>query len=826
MSHVPQFLSIARWTVDDRVFEIASRRRLDTRQVVPYFVRDGLVFAGVLDRSRVSRALRGDSVRGYEPIGFDFSRVDEAADILHYGQAIFSERASLTIDSGARAIALPSLARSIGYLTELALPLAIPVKDPGATEIPVAWDGESHAIRFAPATTWVDALDAPDAPRHTEDLRVLLRALTGPAAPRALAAQPGRDADAWIARHADRIWDGARLARAVETHERISGAHRIDENAVDALRFLRLDTVDRAGTRFEIVTPHTGTTLAALPFVRDRDGNAYALLWREPRASVLERHERQPLYDLPIHFAHVNATASYLTREEAIRLGAAPAPEALAAIVARMLSTAFGGDIAVTSTRRIGPALETCPSTSTELRHRVVCEIDPHDLAIPANAFLVRMRDLSRAVAWGRVRDPVIVAALAEAGGAFGVDPFADVRVGDVTRRRAFLDTMTRGSIVQRRLQSYSSIEAEQLEAKTYARLMTLLQHEYGVRVAYPSSESDRSFFKAAFRVFMAANREENRALQGLHWSHDAFHFALGNYTTPPDHDLAGWYVSDAPMPAEREPVGPAWEAYARALKSAEDEATFFSFWTLYAEKPSLARHVGKLTFHEALAAMGITDRANARDLFDAITARAEIPSRITAHPHYARPEVRGLFEYMRGFRDYHLKDIRVAWKYASRDPYRELFIRFGLYESDVERYVAGVKSFQARLDAQPPGLDPLLAAAGDARVALSLRVWDVVKALRMVRAATRDRGARARVWQLAMEHCARLTHLAGELARTRREVGNAEMTPWNERVFAESSALATQLEAARDAWWDAVATLGVLDDAAIAGERVRELPR
>jgi hypothetical protein len=51
-------------------------------------------------------------------------------------------------------------------------------------------------------------------------------------------------------------------------------------------------------------------------------------------------------------------------------------------------------------------------------------------------------------------------------------------------------------------------------------------------------------------------------------------------------------------------------------------------------------------------------------------------------------------------------------------------------------------------------------------------------------------------------------------------------MTPWNERVFAESSALATQLEAARDAWWDAVATLGVLDDAAIAGERVRELPR
>ena len=101
------------------------------------------------------------------------------------------------------------------------------------------------------------------------------------------------------------------------------------------------------------------------------------------------------------------------------------------------------------------------------------------------------------------------------------------------------------------RLQRYSSIEGEQLGAPTYARLMTLLQHEYGVRVAYPHDESDRTFFKAAFRVFMAADREENRALQGLHWSHDAFHFALGNFTPAAEGDLADWYVSDAPPPPE-----------------------------------------------------------------------------------------------------------------------------------------------------------------------------------------------------------------------------------------------------------------------------------
>ncbi len=49
-----------------------------------------------------------------------------------------------------------------------------------------------------------------------------------------------------------------------------------------------------------------------------------------------------------------------------------------------------------------------------------------------------------------------------------------------------------------------------------------------------------------------------------------------------------------------------------KALKHSENEATFFSFWTLYHEHLPLARHVGKLTFYEALRDLGVTTRAEA----------------------------------------------------------------------------------------------------------------------------------------------------------------------------------------------------------------------
>ncbi len=821
----PQFLSISRWQSGERVFEVASRRRLDTRQIVPYFIRDGVVFAGVLERARASRLLRHESPLGLEPIGVDFAAVDETADILHHGDAIFTAHAGVAIDPALRQIAIPSVARSIGYLTELALPVALGIRDPGARELAVTWDGAEHAIRFAPVETWLDALDAPDAPRHTEDLRLVLRALKGPASPPALAPS-GFDASAWIARNATRIWSGPQLANAVESPHGIAAAKRIGDARVDALRFLRFDAVSQGAGVIEAVTPSTGISLAVIPIVRaGRD--AFALLWREPRVSVLERHRRQPLFDLPVQPHHVNATGVYVTPEVRDRLALSPSHETLATEAARVLSQAFGGAVRVLACRRLGPALEACPSTSTELRHRIVCEIDPGALVIPDDAFLVNVRDLSRAIAWGRVRDPVIVAALAEAGGAFGVDPFADARVGDRARRLAFVAKMTEGSTVQRRLQRYSSIESEQLEAPTYARLMTLLQHDFGVRVAYPERETDRSFFKAAFRVFMAADREEKRALQGLHWSHDAFHFALGNYTAPPDVDLAQWYASADPMPPERAPEGAAWNDYARALKAAEDEATFFSFYTLYAEKPSLARHVGKLTFHAALQSLGIVETERARAVFDAVTNRAELPREVSEHVAYReRVEVRELFAYMLGFRDYHLKDIRTAWKYAARDPYRALFVRFGLYETDADRYVASVRSFRARLLARSPGLDPLLAASGDARVGISLRVWDVVKGLRLVRAASESSSVRAAMWACATRACDRVEWLSRDWSRVRAEITNAEITPWNERVFGELEALALRVESARHAFWDDVASLGVLDDAVIAAERTRELPR
>jgi hypothetical protein len=68
----------------------------------------------------------------------------------------------------------------------------------------------------------------------------------------------------------------------------------------------------------------------------------------------------------------------------------------------------------------------------------------------------------------------------------------------------------------------------------------------------------------------------------------------------------------------------------------------------------SLSRYVSSLTYYAALRDMGITDRATSRAIFDAVTNRAELPAEVErAGPYQSRKEVRDLFEYMRGFRDY-----------------------------------------------------------------------------------------------------------------------------------------------------------------------------
>lgn len=127
------FLTIGAWDVDGQRFEIASRPKLDSRVVLPFFERDGELFAGVLERVRPSRGLRGAPLLGLEAIGFDFSGVDETTDLKSYGRAIFTARAGVTIDDAALAVALPSMARSIGYLTELTLPLLLGIRPPPAT---------------------------------------------------------------------------------------------------------------------------------------------------------------------------------------------------------------------------------------------------------------------------------------------------------------------------------------------------------------------------------------------------------------------------------------------------------------------------------------------------------------------------------------------------------------------------------------------------------------------------------------------------------------------------------------------------------------------
>jgi hypothetical protein len=827
------FLRLGAWAAGGEVFEIASRRKLDSRQVVPFFTREGRLHVGLLQRARPSRALRGAPETGLEAIGFDFAGVDETADVTHYGRAIFSERAGVEVDDDAHSIAPPSFARSIGYLTELVLPLLLPVKPPQGDEIDVSWDGGHHRVLFRPLDEVRRLLDSDDGPPHGEELGTLLGALAVPAADGARAVEASRDADAWVARQGSSVWSADRLATALAEPAGVE-ARRIGDVDPERLAFLRFHRVEHDGHAIELVTPGTGVSVALLPYVVASDG-AYFVLWNELRFAALERRALQPLYDLPVPLRYANATGVFIKEDQQRLLASDPR-----ALAGELLSRALGANVAVTSVERLGPGAEPANSVSTEVRHRLACAIEPSSLralaALPGGAFLIRADELGRATSRGLVKDPVIVRGLLALASRLRVDPFLRARSpgSDTSGRRAFIDRMTEGSIVQRRLRGYSSIEREQLESTTYARLMTLLQHEFGLRIVFPQAEKDRAFFKAAYRVFMAADRGEDRALQGLHFSHDAFHFALGNFAPPAPPDFDEWYASGAAA-AERsaEPEGEDWRSFYKALKHAENEATFFSFFTLFAEHLPLAAHVGRLTFYEAMRDMGFGDRASAWPLYLEVVHEARLPDAVTKHPVFgARKDVRDLFEYMLGFRDYQAKDIATAWRFAVKEPYRGYTTRFGIYESELGRYLDGVHGFAARLASYPPGYNPLLAACADVRVDLSLRVWDVVKALKLLRAASVAAkkpvadAERRGFLVLAEDEMKVLFARKAELALLRARVTDAEITPDNEDTHRAVAALSAKVEAARQSFWDRVEGLHLLEPKVIAEERTRELPR
>jgi hypothetical protein len=800
-------------------FEIVSRPRLDTRQIMPFYRQSGVLFVGVLERARVGRELAGAPLLGWEAVGIDFGGVDETGDILSYGQAVFSAHAGVTVDETALAIPLPSHARSIGFLTELGLPLLLPVKPPAATSFPIAWGGETHVIRFLPAAEALRVVLAGERPA-AESLLLLLWALVPPPslprtpAPNVSTRFPLRSADELQARLRAPSDDVGSLVRT--------------PLAEADLRFLRLHRVPRGEAIWELVIPASGLSLAVLPYVETAAGIVY-FLYEEPRLAAVERAASAPLFDLPTSASFVNAAGVFLGAEHAALavLGRHEAGAALADAVATSVERAFPG-ATVAAIDFVSPPLDTCPGTTSERRLTVVVRLaSAPTLPLPRAAFAISEAELVSAVSRGLVHDPVVALALL----ATGADPFSAIRAparSPIDRRR-FLDRMTEGSVVQRRLRAYSTIEREQLGSATYARLMLVLQHRFGVRIAYPETAADRSFFKAAFRVFMAADREEHRELQGLHWSHDAYHFALGNYTLPDSFDFEAFYLGDerAPPPPTADEAG----AYVRALKAAEDEATFFSFYTLFAEQLSLTRHVGKLTFWEALRDLGLDEPQTARRLFDQLTVDGVVPTELSAHPlSSTRPELGELFAYMKGFRDYHHKDIEIALGYAKKDAYRGLYLRYGLYEHDVERYVARVRAFPSLLAAERPGLHPLLAALSDQKVGHALLVWDVGKALRALRAKTEEHPERRTLrtsFIAAFEpFLARLDEEALAEAKLRERLHGAELTAENEARLDEIEALGGRLRTLHDALWDTVAAFGLLDDQTVTRERARQLPR
>jgi hypothetical protein len=814
--------------------EIVSRPKLDTRQVLPFYrAADGTLQVGVLERDRVARPLVGAPLRGWEAIGIDFGGVDETGDILRYGAEVFSAHAGVEVDPDALVLPLPSHARSIGYLTELGLPLLLPVKTPPQPIFDVSWAGEVHTIRFQEIDKTIDEICGGTIPAAESRLLLLLALRAGEASGRRLARETGTESPK--AKGAARgvelaLTTSADLAEKLRTETSASEVatwvrEPLTPSELSFLSFRELPAAT-GSDRWEVVVPGSGQSLAVLPFVDDATtGKRLYFLYEEPRLAAWERSQSAPLFDLPTSSSFVNAAASFLSEAEKNQIEAAEtgAAEVAAAVTERSFAGA-----AVSSIVFLSPPLDTCPGTTAEQRRTAVvrlCSAPP----LPPGAIAVEETELLAAVADGLVHDPVVPLALL----ALGRDPFAALRRGEPRARRAFVDRMTEGSVVQRRLRTYSSIEREQLSAVTYARLMLTLQHRFGVRIVYPETEADRSFFKAAFRVFMASDREEQRALQGLHWSHDAYHFALGNYTLPDSFDFEAFYLSEAKLPPP--PSEQAIADYRASLKAAEDEATFFSFFTLFADQPTLTRHVAQLTFWEALTTMGLAAPATARALFDDLTVRAEIPALLRDHPLYAeRAELRALFEYMQGFRDYHFKDIDIALGYAVRDAYRGFFLRYGLYEQDAARYLANVRSFPARLADERPGLHPLLAALSDQKVGIALLVWDVTKALRLLRKLTSEtiaddtlrRERRGSILRSMDPFLDCLDTAAARERAIRSQIHGAELTAKNERLLGEIHALADSLAALHGDLWNVVESFEGVAKEVVAKERTRKLPR
>jgi len=184
----------------------------------------------------------------------------------------------------------------------------------------------------------------------------------------------------------------------------------------------------------------------------------------------------------------------------------------------------------------------------------------------------------------------------------------------------------------------------------------------------------------------------------------------------------------------------------------------------------------------------------------------------------------------MQGFCAYHHKDIAIALSYARKDAYRGFSLRYGLYEHDAERYVERSRAFPAWLARQRGGLHPLLAALSDGKVAHALLVWDVTKALRLLRAKTSDaidrQQQRRRFVTTMQPFLEALDTESTAEAKLRASIHGAELTAQNERTLAEIEAFLARLVTLHGALWDAVAALGVLEPDVIESERGRQLPR
>ena len=205
---------------------------------------------------------------------------------------------------------------------------------------------------------------------------------------------------------------------------------------------------------------------------------------------------------------------------------------------------------------------------------------------------------------------------------------------------------------MQRRFQGYSSIEEGAARVnRSYSRLMTLLQHEFGLRIVFPHADKDRGVLQGGVpRLHGRRPRRGPRApgpsllARRLPLCARKFRAARAPGFRRMVRERRRGAGRRGPRQQRAARKGKDWGTFYEALKHAENEATFFSFFTLFAEHLPLAQHVGRLTLLRGDARHGLRrSRVGVAHLPRPWFTRRSCPRRSRSIPSMSRAKTSGI---------------------------------------------------------------------------------------------------------------------------------------------------------------------------------------